>query len=58
MKISIFWNKSPCSPLKINRRFVGISLGIDEYDKEETSMKLAANKSLLSVCFKVVSFLA
>jgi hypothetical protein len=26
MKISVFWDITPCSPLKVNRRFRGTSL--------------------------------
>jgi hypothetical protein len=47
MKSCIFWDMTPCSPLKINRRFRGTCFRIYEEAMHETSMKQAARGILL-----------
>jgi hypothetical protein len=47
MKISVFWAKTPCRPLKGNRRFGGtchLYLRIEE-TKQETSVKQIASRA-------------
>jgi hypothetical protein len=46
MKSSIFWNKTRCSPLKVNRRF------------RETNRLHLKGEALLATCFKLVSYWA
>jgi hypothetical protein len=45
---SIFWDITPCSPLKVNRLFGGNAASIfmvEEYVKQEASMKQAASSA-------------
>jgi hypothetical protein len=46
MKSSVFWDKTPCSPLKLNRRFGGISPARNQrenrWEAEPTAFKLVS----------------
>jgi hypothetical protein len=59
MKSTIFWDMTPCSPLKFNRRFGGtrLHLRIEEYATQETSVKQVVSKSLKieATCFSETS---
>jgi hypothetical protein len=48
MRSSIFWNKSSCGPLKVSvsEEHVTSIVGVEEYAKQETSMKQVASKVL------------
>jgi hypothetical protein len=50
MKSSIFWDITPCTPLKINRRFGGTYLSPPSASKDKTSknnMKKEASRAWL-----------
>jgi hypothetical protein len=57
MKSLIFWDTTPCSPLKVHRRFGGtyyLHLHCRKYDKQETSVKPGGKQSLcfhMGFCF-------
>jgi hypothetical protein len=59
MKCSIFWDITPRSPLKVNRRLGGKFASIfriGEKDKEESSMKQNSACCLLNIGFLLVLF--
>jgi hypothetical protein len=59
MKRYTFWDTTPYSPLKFNRRFEGTSRPnlSDRKAKRETTMNQAIRKALLGACFMLVSCL-
>jgi hypothetical protein len=50
-----FWNVTPCSPVKVNRRFQG---NISITRSKVNPIKKTANTNLLVACFVLVSLLA
>jgi hypothetical protein len=57
---SLFWDITPCSPLKIKRRFRGSYpsfFKVKEKAKQDISEKQVASRGLISHCFFVFLFL-
>jgi hypothetical protein len=48
MKIYVFWDITPCSPLKVSRRseeYVASIFRVEELAKQETSVKRVASRA-------------